>query len=57
MEKIREQVSQFLDREANPVPRDLAVNMVLQFLRDHLTAGANRGWLTAWPCYSYRTAR
>jgi hypothetical protein len=36
---IRKQVSAFLSSQENPVPRDIAVNMVLQFLRDHVTAG------------------
>lgn len=36
---IRKQVAEFLDAKENPVPRDLAVNMVLQFLRDHLISG------------------
>jgi hypothetical protein len=35
---VRKQVAEFLDAKENPVPRDIAVNMVLQFLRDHLTS-------------------
>jgi hypothetical protein len=42
--EIREQVSQFLTYKENPVPRDLAVNMVLQFLRDHLVSGG-KPWM------------
>ena len=38
-QKLREQVAAFLDPSENPVARDIAQNMVLQFLRDHLVSG------------------
>src|ERR1022692_4160691 len=44
MDTIRKQVAAFLDYTNNPVPRDIATNMVLTFLRDHLVAGG-KPWL------------
>jgi hypothetical protein len=41
---IRKQVVAFLDQQENPVPRDIAANMVLTFLSDHLRSGG-KPWM------------